>query len=379
MTGIDSKRLDALARSAAPEAFTIENVPAFFEPPSGERIIGRTTVAVSRSSIAVRVTADKPLIVAKVAYGESSGAIVALDGTWRVPRVSDAGPSETGRLFGTQELLVGSADSGDVAATRLVFAGMSWDGSDVLDGRRVVVAPLSHDTASHHEERLSITVEGNLDGTMIEAIDRASSFIAGLDLELLRVDAFSAQGDLLQTRHLRGFRRVGRGPHSPFAGVADEHRMRAWSALVTAIPRLKKEGIPIIAMINHIGSHNAVAEINTSAVLLLLAIQTAAYHRAHGHELVRGSASRRQELALLSRDLDLRLNDDDLDRFERLRLELLDGGFFHAPGYETGRPQNDIKFLRDIAHMIVFRLCGYSGPFYGAETFAVRNTPADVK
>jgi hypothetical protein len=114
-------------------------------------------------------------------------------------------------------------------------------------------------------------------------------------------------------------------------------------------------------------------------VLLLLAIQTAAYHRAHGHELVRGSASRRQELALLSRDLDLRLNDDDLDRFERLRLELLDGGFFHAPGYETGRPQNDIKFLRDIAHMIVFRLCGYSGPFYGAETFAVRNTPADVK
>ena len=79
---------------------------------------------------------------------------------------------------------------------------------------------------------------------------------------------------------------------------------------------------------------------------------------------------------LLSRKLNLCLSDEDLDRFEKLRVELLEAGFFHKPGYETGRPQKDIKFLRDIAHMTVFRLCGYSGPFYGAETFAVRDISA---
>ena len=64
--------------------------------------------------------------------------------------------------------------------------------------------------------------------------------------------------------------------------------------------------------------------------------------------------------------------DADLDRWEKLRVEIMEGGFFHAPGYETGRPQKDIKFLRDLAHVTVFRLCGYSGPFYGSEYFAVR-------
>jgi hypothetical protein len=92
----------------------------------------------------------------------------------------------------------------------------------------------------------------------------------------------------------------------------------------------------------------------------------------HGSEIKGGTNSRRQEFTLLGRALNLGLSDEDVERFERLRVELLDAGFFHKPDYETGRPQKDIKFLRDIAHMTIFRLCGYSGPFYGAETFAVR-------
>jgi hypothetical protein len=240
-----------------------------------------------------------------------------------------------------------------------------------------MIAPLSKEVVNHHDARLSITADGNLDEATIEAIGRASSFVAGLDLELLRVDSFSEQGDLIRTRHLRGFRRVGRGPHSPFTGIADEHRMRAWVALTEAIPRLEKAGIPIITMINHIAAHNHVAEINASAPLLLLAIQTAAYHQMHGFEVGEGAASRRRKLMLLNRELVLGLGDEDLDRLEKLRVELLDTGFFHKPGYETGRPQKDIKFLRDIAHMIVFRLCGYSGPFYGAEAFVAREMPAE--
>jgi hypothetical protein len=371
--------LDTLARRAALEAFTIESEPAFFETGQGERTAGYAAVSVSRSSIAIRFVTGTPLTLAKAGYGESDGRIGAMGGAWLAQRVNAAGHCAAGnRLFGTQELVMNHGVDEERAVTRLVFAGAAWQGSELLDGRRVNAAPLSREAVNHHDARMSITAEGDLDEARIEAMHGANSFVAGLDLELLRIDGFCAQGDLIQARHLRGFRRLGRGPHSPFTGIADEHRMRAWVALVTAIPRLEREGVPIIPMINHIASHNTVAEINTSAVLLLLATQTAAHHRMHGREVGAGAASRRQELMLLSRELNLRLSDHDLDRFEKLRVELLDAGFFHHPGYETGRPQQDIKFLRDIAHMTVFRLCGYSGPFYGAETFAVRDIPADA-
>jgi hypothetical protein len=370
----DTKLLDTVACREALESFRIESEPAFFQTNNGDRFFGHAAVSTSRSSIAIRFTASGSLALPKAGYGEANGQIGAVNGTWRAPRVNDAGPSAAGdRLFATQELVIGRDGSESVAATRLVLAGAAWRGSEALGGRRFVASPLSHEVVSHHDARLSIAAEGVLDDTVVQAIDRASSFIAGIDLELLRIDAFSSGGELVQARHLRGFRRVGRGPHSPFTGIADEHRMRAWGALVEAIPHLEKERVPIITMINHIGSHNNVAEINTSAALLLLATQTMCYDRTHGGELVSGAASYRHDLKLLSDKLSLGLRDEDLDRFEKLRAELLDAGFFHKPGYETGRPQKDIKFLRDIAHMIVFRLCGYAGPFYGAETFAVRD------
>lgn len=373
----DAKLVDSVACREALETFRIESEPAFFETNNGGRFCGDAAVSVSRSCIAIRFKAGTNLSLPKTGYGEANGQIGAVNGTWRAPRVNDAGTSAAGeRLFATQELVIGRDGSENVAATRLVLAGAAWRGSEALDGRRFVAAPLSNEVVSHHDARLSIAAEGALDETAVQAIDRASSFIAGIDLELLRIDAFSSQGELLRARHLRGFRRVGRGPHSPFTGIADEHRMRAWGALVEAIPRLEKERVPIITMINHIGSHNNVAEINTSAALLLLATQTMCYDRTHGGELGSGVASYRHDLKLLSRKLSLGLCDEDLDRFERLRVELLDAGFFHNPGYETGRPQKDIKFLRDIAHMIVFRLCGYSGAFYGAETFTVRDIPS---
>lgn len=380
----DATLLDTLARHTALETFAIESELAFFEAPKGERIAGYAVVTVSRSSIAIRFASDTPMSVAKAGYGEANGRIGAVSGAWVAPRVNDAGSTAAGdRLFGTQELVVKAGADAEIAATRLVFAGAAWQGSqqgaELLDGRRAFVAPLSKETVNHHEARMAVAIEGDLDETTIEAVDRASSFIAGLDLEMLRIDSFSAQGRLIRAKHLRGFRRVGRGPHSPFTGTADEHRMRAWAALATAIPRLEKDGVPIITMINHIASHNQVAEIQASAPLLLLATETMAYYRMHGRELGEGAASRRQELARLSRELDLGLNDEDLDRFEKLRVELLDAGFFHKPGYETGRPQKDIKFLRDIAHMVVFRLCGYDGPFYGAETFTLRNIAAQKK
>ncbi|HLI22399.1 MAG TPA: hypothetical protein VKV32_14845 [Stellaceae bacterium] len=369
--------LETLARRAPLESLTIESGPAFFAAPDGKRRAGDAEVAISRSAIAIRFAADGAFTLEKAAYGEASGSIAAQDESWSARAVNDAGVASSGeRLFSTMALSVGKANARDVAATRLVVAGAAWQGTGTIDGRRVVVHRLSRDTVSHHDHRLAIAVEGDLDDAAIETIGRATSFVTGIDVEILRVERYSAVGAALQVEHRRGYRRIGRGTHSPFTGVGEEHRMRAWTALVEAFPRLLKSGVPIDMIVDQIAAHNQVAQIHVSAILLLMATVTAAHQRLHGDEVGPASASRRKELERLDRDLKLGLTAEDFDRYDRLRVELLDAGFFHKPGYETGRPQIDIKFLRDLAHVTVFRLCGYSGPFYGAERFVVRELAA---
>ena len=329
---------------------------------------------VPRSTI--RFTPDRPLAVPKAAYGESNGRVAAAG--WVAEHVNDAGKAVNGdTLFGTMALRVGGVPSrNDVAATRLVIAGDAWHGSGRLTAGRAIVAPLSVDVTSHHDRRLAVTVDACLDEATIETIGRAGSFVAGIDVEILRVEHYDRTGTLLDVEHRRGFRRVGRGAHCPFTGIADEDRMRAWSALVDAFPALLAQGVPIDMIVDQISAHNQVAQIHVSAVLLLLATVTAAYQRSHGSEVPQAALSRRAELQRLSADLRLDLSEEDVERFDRVRVELVDGGFFHAPGYETGRPQRDIKFLRDLAHTTVLRLCGYTGPFYGAERFVVRELAA---
>jgi hypothetical protein len=369
--------LENIARRPPLESLTIETGPAFFAARDGKRTQGHAEVAISRAALAIRFRAAGDFTVEKAPYGEASGSLVARNEGWSALQVNDAGVATNGdRLFSTMALAVGRADPGAVAATRLVIAGAAWSGTGTLGGHRVIVHKLSRDTVSHHDHRLTITVEGNLDETAIETIGRACSFVTGIDVEILRVERYSAEGELLQVEHRRGYRRVGRGAHSPFTGVPDEDRMRAWIALVEAFPRLIKAGVPIDMIVDQISAHNQVSQIHVSATLLLMATVTAAHQSLHGDDVGPPSASRRKELESLDRDLKLGLTEEDFQRYDSVRVELLDAGFFHKPGYETGRPQRDIKFLRDLAHAIVFRLCGYSGPFYGAESFVVRELEA---
>jgi hypothetical protein len=369
--------LETIARYRPLDDVILESGPAFLEIRDGKRALGSAMVMVSRASIAIRFAADDALIVPKAVYGESTGSVVAADGRWAARHVSDAGVAANGdRLFGTMALVVGPDTTGDVAATRLVIAGGTWQGTGCLDGRRVIAHRLSSEVVSHHDLRMTITIEGDLEESSIEAMCRACSFVSGIDVELLRVERYSAAGGIIRTEHRRGFRRLGRGPHSPFTGVPDEDRMRGWVALVAAFPRLLETGVPIDMIVDQISAHNQVAQINVSAQLLLLATVTAAHDRLHGNEVGEPSVSRRQELECLDRDLGLGLGTEDFDRYDKLRVELLDAGYFHKPGYETGRPQRDIKFLRDLAHGVVLRLCGYTGPIYGAERFIVRELNA---
>ena len=354
--------LEELARRPPLETLTIETGPAYFLTRDGKRRLGTAAVLVTRASIAIRYETDGDFTVEKAPYGESSGGVVAADEAWTARNANDAGKASDGtRLFSTMALTVGRANGGDVAVIRLVIAGAAWSGTGAIDGRRVIAHQLSRDTVSHHEHRMTFTIEGDLDEPAIETMSRACSFVTGIDVEILCVERYSSAGALLQVEHRRGYRRVGRGTHSPFTGVSSDDRMRAWVALVTAFPRLLKTGVPIDMIVDQIASHNQVSQIHVSATLLLMATVTAAHQRLHGDEVGPASASRRKELQRLDRDLGLGLSEEDFDRYDRLRVELLDAGFFHKPGYETGRPQVDIKFLRDLAHVIVFRLCGLFG------------------
>jgi hypothetical protein len=372
--------LETLARRIPAETLALESAPAYFLAPDGKQAPGEATVTVTRSTITIRFTPNDPLVVAKAAYGESNGDVCALDRSWHAHDVNHAGTAgnSTDHLFSTMALSIGRHDGRHVAATRLVIAGSAWQGTGTLGGRRVVAHPLSRDVVSHHDRRMTITLEGDADEQLVEHMRQAGSFVDGIDLEILRVERCSDEGVALSVEHHRGYRRVGRGPHSPFTGVADEHRMRAWTALVEAFPRLLADGIPIDMIVDQIAAHNQVAQIHVSAPLLLLAIVTAAHQRLHGADVGEGKASRRAELERLDRDLNLGLRTEDFERYEKLRVELLEAGFFHKPGYETGRPQRDIKFIRDVAHLVVFRLCGYTGPFYGAERFVVRELAASA-
>lgn len=367
--------LDRLARRPALEAFEIESCPAIFESHAGARTPGFASVVVTRASISMRFDGPEGFVPPKAGYGESNGKVTARDAAWSAPNVNVAGIAADGaHLLSTMELVVGAG--GAAASTRLVVAGADWSGNGTLAGRAIVARPLSREVVSHHDRRMAIVFEGAIDFARTEDIGRACSFVSGIDVEILRFEQSSADGQTLQTRVLRGYRRVGRGPHSPFTGIADEHRMRAFVDLVEAFPRLLRDGVPIDMIVDQISAHNQVAQIHVSAPLMLMATLTAAWHRLHGRELVPGAASRTPELQSLNEALGLGLTGADLARFEALRVELLESGFFHKPGYETGRPQKDIKFIRDISHAVVLRLCGYSGPFYGAEKFAARELPA---
>jgi len=352
--------LDSIARLDAPEVFALPYQRATFVG-GGVRAEGEASVAVTRSSVLIRFKPDAELSVPKAAYGESNGSVTTA--AWTAEHVNHAGTATTGEiLFGTLAVRVDAVPSADaVAATRLVIAGDAWHGSGRVGAGQVLIVPLSIDVTSHHDRRLALAVDAYLDQATIETMGRACSFVAGIDVEVLRVEHYDRSGQLLDVEHRRGFRRVGRGTHCPFTGISDEDRMRAWAALVDAFPRLLADGVPIDMIVDQISAHNQVAQIHVSAALLLLATVTAAYPRTF-----------RQ----FGTDLHLGLNDDDVARFESVRAELLDSGFFHAPGYETGRPQRDIKFLRDLAHSTVLRLCGYTGPFYGAERFVVRELTA---
>jgi hypothetical protein len=346
------------------ESFSTIPCEGVYTSKSGEQSRGNVTVHVTPVSIRAEFEDISTFAIPEERYGEPGGVLAAADGSWRSSSVTFTGTSAAGRrLFNVPELLIDRA-SEPVASTRVVLAGSRLSGMSRFGGRAALFHSLTPDATSHHDARVAVTIEGTLSVRERETLEAIVSFVAGIATPILSVEQMAADDALVNAAHYRGYRRVGRFPHSPFPDD-DAVRLRAFAIMSDNIVALRESGFPADIVLDQITGSNVVAQIHLSAQLLMLAVQTTAHHFAPA------GADHKAAFAALVSALKLTVDDPDFARLTGVRSELLDRGYFGVPGYETGRPQKDIKFVRDIAHTSVFRLCGYTGPFWSSERFRV--------
>ena len=360
----ESSALDRLARGAAVEQATLAGparLEVFAPGPTDATFVrernvapestaaptwstpGKAEVVLTPVSISVRFTPDEAGALAQRPAGPAR--IRSTDGRWEAVKGYGGLPQTPGEvLFDGALLAERSGANAPVATTRIVLAGTAWSADVTVAETRVLAVPLTRDVANHHDKRMAIATPGALDHTQVADLARAAGFVSGVELPILCVERYAADGTLVETEHRRWTPRVGWSPHSPFTGVAEATQARAFAALAAALPSSRDDGFPLRRVVDLIANSYNVRDIHMAAQNLALAIVTAA---AHGYELG--------------------LSPADRERYERVRAELLERGFFHEPGYESGRPQKDIKFLRDIADAIVLHSCGFSGAYYGSE------------
>lgn len=314
--------------------------------PADAGIMGDVAIELTSASTTVRFTPHDPAAFRNRPGGPAR--IRAADGSWTAVRVGYVGPvaSEGTELFDCALLACRSGNSEPVAATRMILAGAAWFADATVDGEIMLARPVSQDAASHYDKRMTLVARGKLTHRTIDDLARAAGFVSGLEVPAERVERYDATGNLIESEDRRWLPRVGWAPHSPFTRVSADARARAFEALATTLARGGEDGFPLRRVVDQIASSYNARDIHLSAQLLALAIVTAT---SHGYEIGLPAA--------------------DAGRLEQIRAELLERGYFHEPGYETGRPQRDIKFLRDIANAIVLRACGYAGTYYGAERF----------
>jgi hypothetical protein len=331
---------------------------------SGEQSRGNVTLHVTPASISAHFEDISTFEIPEERYGEPGGKLAAADGSWRSASVTFTGTSATGeRLFSCPDVVIERA-AAPVAFTRVVLAGSKLSGVSRFGGRAALFHSLTPEATSHHDARVAVTIEGTLTPAERDTLEAMNSFVAGIATPILSIEQYAADDTLVTAAHYRGYRRVGRFPHSPFPDD-DAVRLRAFATLSEGIGPLRESGFPADIVFDQITGSNVVAQIHLSAQLLMLAVQTTAKHFAPE------GADHKTAFANLVRELDLIVADPDFKRLTGVRTELLERGYFGAPGYETGRPQKDIKFVRDIAHTSIFRLCGYTGPFWSSERFRV--------
>jgi hypothetical protein len=364
----------SIAERAATESFTTAPCEAVYTAKTGERSHGRVSVIVSASSISARFEDISAFELPEERYGEPGGRLEAADGSWYSSAVTFTGTSASGeRLFNCPELRLPANErvAGlPVVSTRVILAGASWSGVSRFAGRSAVFQALAPDATSHHDARLAVAIDGALTPKETETLESVVALCAGISTPVRSVEQYGAGDALLSQTHYRGYRRVGRFPHSPFP-EDDAVRLRAFAAIGAGIDPLREAGFPVDVVFDQITGSNVVAQIHLSATLLMQAVQTTAYHLAARCADDNVKRSHRAAFANLVAELRLEVDEAGLDRLTAVRSELLDHGYFGDPGYETGRPQVDIKFVRDIAHTAIFRLCGYTGPFWSSERFRI--------
>jgi hypothetical protein len=320
-------------RNVAPES---DAAPIWSTP-------GEAHVDLTPTSISVRFTPHDAGALGKRSAGPAR--IRDLKGSWEAVKGYGGLPQTPGEvLFDGALLACRNGSTTPVAFTRIVLAGAAWDADATVGDERCTARGLTPGVANHHDKRMALVMRGKLTHSEIADVARAAGFVSGVEMPVVCVERYAAGGELIESEHRRWTPRVGWSPHSPFTNVAAATQALAFGMLATALAASDDAVFPLRRIVDQIATSYNVRDIHLAAQMLALAIVTAA---AHGY--------------------DLELSSGDRERYERVRAELLERGYFHEPGYESGRPQKDIKFLRDIADAIVLRSCGFSGAYYGAE------------
>lgn len=320
-------------RNVAPES---DAAPIWSAP-------GDAHVVLTPTSISVRFTPHDAGALGRRPAGPAR--IRELKGSWEAVKGYGGLPQTPGEvLFDGALLAWRNGTASPIAFTRVVLAGAAWNADVTVGGERLAARVLTPDVANHHDKRMALVMRGKLTHSQIADLARAAGFVSGVEMPVVCVERYAAGGELVESEHRRWTPRVGWSPHSPFTNIAAATQSQAFGMLATALAASDDAVVPLRRIVDQIATSYNVRDIHLAAQMLALAIVTAA---AHGY--------------------DLGLSPGERERYESVRAELLERGYFHEPGYETGRPQKDIKFLRDIADAIVLRSCGFSGAYYGAE------------
>jgi hypothetical protein len=356
---IDPAVLAQIAARPAVEQLAGELVDASYAT-LDESFAIKAALTIARSGLGVLVPQAQARALESTLGGGSPVRIRARSGAWEALDAVYVGPTSTlpvRHRFAATRVRLRSSGAEPVAATRAVVAGAAWAADAALDRRALAIRALSRDPIGYDDERIGAAVEGALAEDQLQMLRRIISFVAGVEVQLLCVERYDSAGSLIDAEHRRERPKLGSATHSPFAGVDGDAVARAVGVLSDGFVRLLRLGFPIERIADQIAHANN-GSLHLAAQLYALAIETtvARFAEARG-----GDGGRREQYAYALERLQLELGADELERVLRLRNELLRRGYFIVDG---GEAREDLAFLRDLAHTIVLRLCGYGGPYY---------------
>jgi hypothetical protein len=363
----------------------------------------------------------------KLLSAEAYGRLLPSSENWEASGAVQVGESPGNDLRSTYRFRVGTlrvygpARGDNIAATRVLFAGSNLSEDSFLGGKRLLCRSLTRNAASTHGETCGVAVDGELNELEYEALWLTISFVTGNRANTLAVESYNEHGELIEIVHRRGSgQSIGR--NAPFHIYYGPLTSQGLKMIGDGFKRLLSASFPIEMSIHHIMEGNS-GNLETDAQHLMLGIHTAIeawnrkfefeewiddelwepiFDRVRKHlvrpvlrpiyddigkdEIVpvmyaamrhanRTTTAWRQKN--LFEGLGIDVSDVDTIRVLAMRDELLHNGYFLRRWHELSKVErqqrvDDVARLRNIAHLVAFRLLAYEGQCFDFLTYEAK-------